>query len=162
MKNLLNSFTGLNKKLITYLVIAIGGIIMLFIVLGIISSLRGKRMSFEKVESKMKEAAKSYYKDKTSELPSNNGEQIVIDVTTLEEAGKMKNLSSLEISLDLDFKRGMSNSLKSYDNSFNIVFRPYEISFIRTSNYSDESMDQIQNTINQLFSGFEVEESIFC
>ena len=26
MKNILNSFTGLNKKLITYLVIAIGGI----------------------------------------------------------------------------------------------------------------------------------------
>lgn len=95
MKNLLNSFTGLNKKLITYLVIAIGGIIMLFIVLGIISLLRGKRMSFEKVESTMKEAAKSYYKDKESELPSNNGEQIVIDVTTLEEAGKIKSLSKI-------------------------------------------------------------------
>ncbi len=78
------------------------------------------------------------------------------------EEGKMKNLSSLEISLDLDFKRGMNDSLKSYDNSFNIVFRPYEISFIRTSNYNDESMNQIQNTINQLFSGFEVEDSIFC
>ena len=39
MKNILNSFTGLNKKLITYLVIAVGGLILLFIVLGIIGFL---------------------------------------------------------------------------------------------------------------------------
>ena len=95
MKNILNSFTGVNKKLITYLVIAIGGLIMLFIVLGIISSLRGKRMSFDKVEQQMQDAAKSYYRDRVSELPGNNGGQVEVDVLTLKEAGKIKDLSKI-------------------------------------------------------------------
>ena len=85
MKNILNSFTGLNKKLITYLVIAVGGLILLFIVLGIISSLRGKRMSFDKVEQQMQDAAKAYYKDRVSELPGNNGGQVEVDALTLKD-----------------------------------------------------------------------------
>lgn len=95
MKNILNSFTGLNKKLITYLVIAVGGLILLFIVLGIISSLRGKRMSFDKVEQQMQDAAKAYYKDRVSELPGNNGGQVEVDALTLKEAGKIKDLSKI-------------------------------------------------------------------
>lgn len=95
MKKMLNSFTGLNKKLITYLMIAIVGLILLFIVLGIISALRGNRLSFEKVESKMKSAAISYYKDRAKELPGNNGEKVEVDVNTLKEAGKIKDLSKI-------------------------------------------------------------------
>lgn len=95
MKNLLNSFTGLNKKLITYLIIAIGGLILLFIILGIISSIKGNRLSFDRVESKMKDAAISYYKDRVVELPGNNGGKVEIDVNTLKEAGKIKDLSKI-------------------------------------------------------------------
>lgn len=95
MRNLLNSFTGINKKLITYLIIAIGGIVVLFIVLGIISAFRGNRLSFEKVETKLKDAAVSYFQDRTNELPSNNGEQVVVDASILKEAGKIKDLSKI-------------------------------------------------------------------
>lgn len=95
MKNLLNSFTGVNKKLITYLIIGVGGIIVLFIVMAIISAFRGKRLSFENVEIKMKEAAKAYLKENTSGLPSNNGDQLVLDVSTLTDAGKISDLSKI-------------------------------------------------------------------
>ncbi len=76
--------------------------------------------------------------------------------------GQLKEVNSLEINLDLDYKRGLGNNLKYHQNSFTIIFRPYEIKFARKSNFNEENMNQIENTINQILQQFEKANSIFC
>ena len=77
------------------------------------------------------------------------------------EEGKVKNLRSLEIELDLDYSRGEYNNYKDHDNSFTITFKPYEIVFQRKSNYEDNNMDAIENGINEILKKFPIVETIF-
>ena len=74
---------------------------------------------------------------------------------------QLTNVNSLEISLDLNYKRGSTSDLKSHENSFKITFRPYEIKFIRKSNYNEEDMDKIEKTINTILNQFPKANTIF-
>ena len=74
----------------------------------------------------------------------------------------LKNISSLEISLELNYQRGSISNLVSHENKFKIVFRPYDITFTRISNFNEQSMMQIENGINKFLSDFTIANSIFC
>lgn len=75
---------------------------------------------------------------------------------------QLRNIESLNIILRLDYKRGKNDNLKEHNNLFNIIFKPYEIKFIRKSNYNEDSMNQIEDKINNLLKNFSVANSIFC
>lgn len=51
---------------------------------------------------------------------------------------------------------------KEHENLFKISFNPYNIVFIRKSNYADSSMDNIENVINEILKKFSVQNTIFC
>jgi len=76
--------------------------------------------------------------------------------------GQLKNLDSLEIELNLDYKRGNNDSLKDHQNSFKISFKPYDIKLIRKSNHNEQNMNQIEENIKQLLNRFSVANTIFC
>ncbi len=76
--------------------------------------------------------------------------------------GQLKEVHSLKINLDLDYKRGSGNNLNYHENSFTIIFKPYEIKFARKSNFNEENMNQIENTINKILQQFQKVNSIFC
>ena len=87
------------------------------------------------------------------------------DFATFESAvsnGHLKNVSSLEIRLELDYKRGKCYELKEHENEFIVKFKPYEITFVRKSNHNEESMNQIENIIKDILSKFPISNSIFC
>lgn len=76
--------------------------------------------------------------------------------------GNVKNINSLEIKLDLYYGRGKNNSLVEYENSFTVIFKPYEITFARKSNHNEANMNQIEITIKDILNKFPVTNSIFC
>lgn len=78
------------------------------------------------------------------------------------KSGNLINIASLEILMELDFKRGIGNDLKEHNNSFKIVFKPYAITFVRKSNHNEIRMSQIENNINSILKQFNVANSIFC
>lgn len=80
----------------------------------------------------------------------------------LYKSGQLNNLNSIEIYLELDYKTGTNDSLVSHENSFVIKFKPYEITFIRKSNFKDSNMEHIENTINEILKKFPVANTIFC
>lgn len=95
MNKIKETFSSMDKKLITYLLIALGFVIFIFVFFGIISIFKGKRLSFSKVEEKLKSAAVSFYKDYPGSLPQINGEEIIVDSSTLSGAKKMQELSKI-------------------------------------------------------------------
>ena len=87
------------------------------------------------------------------------------DFATFQKAvsdGNLKNVDSLEIKMNLDYKRGKNSSLVDYENSFVIIFKPYEITFARKSNHNEFNMGEIENNIKDILNKFPVVNSIFC
>lgn len=78
------------------------------------------------------------------------------------EKGQIKNVDSIEISLSLNFMRGTNESSSIHENLFKINFKPYDIIFMRKSNYDDQGMDQIEVNINEILKKFKTTNSIFC
>lgn len=76
--------------------------------------------------------------------------------------GQLNNLDSLEVNLELNYQTGMNGSLITHENLFKIKFRPYEISFIRKSNFKNFNMERIENTIIDILQKFPVANTIFC
>lgn len=77
-------------------------------------------------------------------------------------SGHLKNVKNLTIELNLSYKRGKENDLSDYENTFKIVFQPYDIKFTRKSNHKEDSMNQIENNLNEILKKFKVQNSIFC
>lgn len=78
------------------------------------------------------------------------------------QGGNVDNVSSLKITLCLDFYRGKGLSNVEHENSFIISFKPYEIKFIRKSNFEDKMMNEIENNINNILKKFPIANCIFC
>lgn len=77
-------------------------------------------------------------------------------------SGKINMVNGLDIILDLSYKRGTENNTKEHRNDFKVIFRPYDIRFIRKSNFNENSMNQIENSINSILSKFAIANTIFC
>lgn len=76
--------------------------------------------------------------------------------------GNLKNIRSLDIIMQLDFKRGIGNNLVDHENLYHIVFKPYEITFTRKSNHNELQMNQIEKDIKDIFSQIPIVNTIFC
>jgi hypothetical protein len=76
--------------------------------------------------------------------------------------GNLNNVDKLTINLSLDYSRGKSGNYEEYENSFVIVFSPYNIKFIRKSNHKESNMNSIENQINSILKQFPVANCIFC
>ncbi len=74
----------------------------------------------------------------------------------------LNNVRKLEIYLDLSFRRGNELDLIEHKNLLNVSFEPYNIKFLRKSNFTDVNIDNIENEINQLLKKFRVQNTIFC
>ena len=75
---------------------------------------------------------------------------------------RIVNVESLEIKLNLSYKRGKIDTLSEHENSFSIVFRPYKVIFSRKSNHNEADMNQIENNINEILKIFPAVNTIFC
>lgn len=87
------------------------------------------------------------------------------DYTSFKSAadnGSIKNVSSLEIKMNLDYKRGSENKFTEHTNAFKITFKPYEITFIRKSNHNENDMNQIETNIRDILNKIPAMNSIFC
>jgi len=76
--------------------------------------------------------------------------------------GNLKNIDGLQIELYLDYKKGTNDKFKEHNNSFKISFKPYEIKFLRKSNYNDPDMNKIENDINAILKKAPAINTIFC
>lgn len=76
--------------------------------------------------------------------------------------GQVNNISCLEIAMELNYQRGSNDNKKKHENSFKIIFKPYDIIFARKSNYNEENMNQIEKNINEMLKKFKVANSVFC
>ena len=64
--------------------------------------------------------------------------------------------------MELHFSKGNSYRLESHKNVFLIAFEPYSIRFSRQSNFKDENMDQIEESIHKIFKSFAIANTVFC
>lgn len=85
-----------------------------------------------------------------------------ISFQSVVNAGNLNNINSLEIKLEINFMRGKINEFVEYQNSFDIVFKPYDIKFIRVSNHNELKMNQVENYIKSILNKFQVVNTIFC
>lgn len=90
-----NMFKGPTGKLMLYLVIFMGIVILIFIFIGIASLFKGSRYSYKEVETKMKNAAIEYYDERKDKLPIIEGGEVVVDVSSLVETKKLKALDKI-------------------------------------------------------------------
>lgn len=81
------------KSMIKFMGIIIGITILLLLILFIASLGKSGSYSYTKIETIMKEAAVSYFKDHPDSLPQTNGGVVEIDSSNLVAEGKMKDLS---------------------------------------------------------------------
>ena len=82
----------LKKRLFKLMLIIGGGMLILLLILFLISALLTKSYTYESVEEVMKNAAMSYFEDNKANLPKDETQTVEIQVPTLVEAKKMKNL----------------------------------------------------------------------
>lgn len=94
LKEKLNS-GNLNKKLIMYIGIGFVALIVFLIILFVIKTISGNRISPEKLEGKIKAAAVSYYEKNPDKLPKENGSKLKITIEELVEYDQLKSLDEL-------------------------------------------------------------------
>lgn len=77
-----------------------GGIVVLLIVIIIVALVIGKlknsSLTYEQIENKMTEAAKSYYTSRNDQLPVSETEEIEVNASVLASSGYMKELSKIQ------------------------------------------------------------------
>lgn len=84
-----------DKKILSMIVISGVVVVIFIIIMLIISSISSKRLSFEKVEDKMKNAAVEYFRSRESQLPKVNGGTVIVSAETLTSSKEMKDLSKI-------------------------------------------------------------------
>ena len=75
--------------------------------------------------------------------------------------GRLNDVSMLVIRLDLDFSRGKNNAFEDHNNEFEISFRPFDVKFLRNSNYVDPDMDKLEDEIVKILEDFPFMKTIF-
>lgn len=87
------------------------------------------------------------------------------DFTSFQSAisdGNVNNVRSLDIVMQLDYRRGVGNNLVDHENLFHIIFKPYEITFTRKSSHNEFQMNQIEKDVKDIFSQIPALNTIFC
>lgn len=86
----------------------------------------------------------------------------IISFKSAVENGNLNNVNKLVIEVNLDFGRGKNGNIENHENKFEIIFSPYDIKYKRNSNYTDQSMDLIENNIKEILDKFPTVNCIFC
>lgn len=76
--------------------------------------------------------------------------------------GNLKNISSMDIKLTLNFKRGKGMNVEEYSNSFTILLSPYNIKFARKSDHNESNMNEVETQIKNILNQFPIANCIFC
>lgn len=90
---MLESMKKADKKIIIMGGMIVGVILLFVIAIVAVSLSSGGKISFEKIEKKMVEAAEKYYKDNEDALPEKIGKSVEIDSDELVSEGYLKDLS---------------------------------------------------------------------
>lgn len=85
-----------DKKVLYKMAIILGIIIVIIMIIAIISSIGGKRLSYKKLESKLKSSAIKYYEANSEELPRTEGGIVTLTSETMTAHGFMKDISKIE------------------------------------------------------------------
>lgn len=78
------------KKIILMVLLSI---IVIIVGIIILSSLKSKKLTYEQLENKMKNAAVNYYKNNENKLPT-NGNSVTINYSTLQESENLKSIDT--------------------------------------------------------------------
>ncbi len=81
------------KRMILFMGILLGGLLLLFLVLYIVSLFSHSTYQYEDIENVLKNAAIAYFKENDSYLPVNDGDIVEVDSSNLVATGKMRDLS---------------------------------------------------------------------
>lgn len=85
----------MDKKKFIYILTGIMGLmIVVIIIVALISSVGGKKLSYDKIENKMVLAAESYFEDNANSLPQ-EGKSVTVDSSTLVNGGYLDQLSDM-------------------------------------------------------------------
>lgn len=71
--------------------------------------------------------------------------------------GNLDNIDSMEIRLNISYKKDVI-----YNNLFTILIKPFNLKFIRQSNYNELEMNIIEKNINEILKRFHTVNSLFC
>lgn len=86
----------LENKLFRILALAVVGVIFLVIIIVIVMSARGKRLTgYEALEEKLISVAKEYYQDNQDQLPKEIGGKVEVQSTTLTQEKYMKDIAKI-------------------------------------------------------------------
>lgn len=83
----------------------------------------------------------------------------------LYQKGKMENISNVLMVCNLDYSsvKGKNiNDRKRKENKIEIIFKPYDIKLIKTSNTKEPLIDSIYNRLTSEMRKMKVESTIFC
>ena len=90
---MLESIKKIDKKLLMMMGFVLFVIVLIIILMVVMSVSTGGKISYEKIEKKLEQAAEKYYKDNDSDLPKKVGDIIKIDADELVSEGYIKDLS---------------------------------------------------------------------
>ena len=90
---MLKNLNEMQKKLVKFMIIGIALLALLFIIMWLISLVKGGKLSYDKIENKMVKAAESYYKANQDMLPKGETSKVELNVSVLAEKGYMKELN---------------------------------------------------------------------
>ena len=88
-----NNENAAKKRMIMFMGIIVGITILLLLILFVVSVAKGRSYSYQDIETIMKNAAVSYFKDYPEYLPTTEGGVVEVDSSNLVAAGKMQDLS---------------------------------------------------------------------
>ena len=71
--------------------------------------------------------------------------------------GNLDNIEGMQIKLNLSYKES-----KIYNNLFTIIIKPFDLKFVRQSNFDNVEMNIIEKNINEILKRFDTVDSIFC
>ena len=76
--------------------------------------------------------------------------------------GNLRNIESMDIKMNLSYKRGSESDLQEHENEFSIIIRPFNIVFARKSNRDEDDMKNVEQNIKNIFMQMPAMNSIFC
>ncbi len=102
-----------------------------------------------------------YYNDKHSREEVDSYETMY----KLYQKGKLENVSNIIMVCNLDYSSMKGKSMqgrKRFENKIEIIFKPYDIKLIKTSNTREPLIDNIYKRLIEEMRKMKVENTVFC
>ena len=109
------------KRMLFVMGIIVGGLLLLFIILFLVSTFSKKVYTYDGLESVLKSAAISYFQDHKDYLPKEDGDVVEVDSANLIAEGKMNDLS--EYNTETGVCSSASVQVEKTDDSY--LYTPY-------------------------------------